>query len=247
MAPVVFPPLLQKEQYRPPQEPLQGQTVYSLDFPAKQPEALVMRRPKSTMQRAGGAAAKISSTTTARESYQGRRGGPQLRFGELPAIVGKGVLHNRLFWPKTFAPVLEKMYNSLHSVANHKHLAFSLANCNKQTIPIGLCYYYVTFLIKHSPPPVAQAPCSTLTRRRRCARPHRESSSRKLEPNLSSSELCSATSRLKVREAKCRQPRPLQQNCNFLQDRPQLNQNRKKMTYKFQLIDRNIIHFSCGT
>ncbi|XP_058865736.1 uncharacterized protein LOC117397339 isoform X3 [Acipenser ruthenus] len=81
-------PAFKKEQYRPPQEPLQGQTVYSLDFPAKQPEALVMRRPKSTMQRAGGAAAKISSTTTARESYQGRRGGPQLRFGELPAIVG---------------------------------------------------------------------------------------------------------------------------------------------------------------
>ncbi|XP_015193220.2 stabilizer of axonemal microtubules 2 isoform X1 [Lepisosteus oculatus] len=84
-------PACRGESYAPPQEPVQSQSVYSLDFPPKEPEPVVAKRPLTSLRRAP-AGARLSQHTTTHDSYQGQQGAgllrPGPRFGELPAVVG---------------------------------------------------------------------------------------------------------------------------------------------------------------
>uniref|UniRef100_H3B3D8 Stabilizer of axonemal microtubules 2 n=1 Tax=Latimeria chalumnae TaxID=7897 RepID=H3B3D8_LATCH len=78
-------PCKKKEYYQPSQEPLQNVTVYSLDFPAKQPVVTLVRRPATNVQLNQS---QFSKSTTSKEFFKTWKPEPQIRYGELPAIIG---------------------------------------------------------------------------------------------------------------------------------------------------------------
>ncbi|XP_066563782.1 stabilizer of axonemal microtubules 1 isoform X2 [Amia ocellicauda] len=79
-------------------EPIQSHSVYSLDFPAKEGEAVVVRRPPTSLQRPPPGA-QLSQHTTARDSYPDHSGVLLSRslpsLGELPAVVGSLLFPDR--------------------------------------------------------------------------------------------------------------------------------------------------------
>ncbi|XP_028665410.2 stabilizer of axonemal microtubules 1 [Erpetoichthys calabaricus] len=80
-------PFMQREKHKPPKEPFAGQTAYNQDFPSKELQEVKVTRPRTHVQ-VPAASVRFCDSTTNKEMFRGPPGGPQSRYGELPAIVG---------------------------------------------------------------------------------------------------------------------------------------------------------------